>query len=503
MKRLLLSVSLLLTFFAATVVSAQPGSLSSATAAGPKYPLNGQWTRQATQLSRIESNVGQGLVQQLFKKQILQQCDFRTIFWRGGSWPWRPYSAIPVGYVKYLSTLWYTVYINPECACGAHEQKLTLLEADTDQSPEVRLACDINPSQQGNREYLYNQGDMEQLPIGTEDMMNTSGAANNDEISIEADICIPDCQNPQTVPSYGPNAIVFLQGDNVEEKAVAKGLTLGQAQDGRVLGGAALAPYVDVNGNIDFGAKALTTLVIIYEQDGANEADSNWAWDDHMQLVDACGGVVDDTPPPPVEYNLRQDGTGVDASCWNIQSNACTDGQFAVGAHSIPNPLRYEIGLVKLVITEPTTITAVRGVANNINSDWVDINPELNIWSSETAAAANPFQGDVYADHTSVSIESSTPPTFGGIANVSSYVNHYVGFTFPEFQLQPGTYWVSLINNNSGMGTSGLFWALTTTDLGSDSILIDTFPGQAKNLEIDFGMDPNTVAMDVFGYPSP
>lgn len=397
MRRLLTnSVFVVASLLIATTAMAQSwtsvASVSSSRIAY-KYPLNGSWTRTATQLSRIESDAGQGLVQQLFKKEVTQYCDFHTVFRGRRGWPipwWTAHSAVPYGYVKHYSTFWYTVFVNPECACGAHEQKLTLLEADTDNSPEVKLVCDVDPASSGDREYLYGQGDMESLPIPSDDMMDTSSAPDQIEISIEAEKCEPDCSSPsvtETIPSYGPKAIILMDGDNLEEKALAKGLTLQQAQDGRVLGGAALAPFVDQNGDIDFGADAGTTLAIIYEQDGADEADVKWAWDDHMQIVDACGGVDDDTPPPPVTVTLR-DSIGPDSSMtdWN--------GRYDIGW--VPTHQRvvaFEVSPGEDVTLSELQAVIVNGAPPGTDLIWSEFDYRIHVWEDLNTAFANPSGG--------------------------------------------------------------------------------------------------------------
>ncbi len=504
--RTLLSWSLLCLLLLAPTLPAQlaPGFDAENPAGGGKYPINGIHPRSASQILRVETDHGEGspLVQRLFKVETEQDCEYITV--RRDESSWSATQAVPEDFVKIYSDAKIIVYINPECACDPHGQELELLSVDAASGAEVRLRRVLVPEKGVYSQELYNGENLLDLPLGATSRMNLSQVPDSTEFSLQAEACDPDCTNPDSslvIQSYDSRAIVLLHGDNVEEKAVAKGLTLGQAQQ-RQIGGAALAPYIDVNGNIDFGADADYKLVIVYEQDGIDITDANWAFDDQVEEMIACGGVMEDTPASPVVFNLRQDDTGVDASCWNLQTDACTDGQLKAGSAASMTHAIYERTLAKLQVAAPTTITGLKGVATNINDDWINLNPVLSVWSSESAAAITPFAGDVHQDDTSVALLSTTPPFFGGVSGGSTnYPYRYLEFTFTPFQLLPGTYWINIMHDgNIHMGIGGLLWSLTLTDLSSDRLIGNQWPGQSMSFTNDFGITPGTLAIDVYGY---
>ncbi len=391
--RTLLSWSLLCLLLLASTLPAQlaPGFDAESAEGGGKYPLNGIHPRSASQILRVETDPGDGspLVQRLFKVVAEQDCEYITVARNESSWS--ATQAVPTDFVKIYSDSRIVVYINPECACDPHGQELELLSLNPAAAGDVRLRRVMQPEKPVYTQELYNGENLLDLPLGATSRMNLSQVPDSTEFSLQAEVCDPDCTDPDSslvIQSFDSRAIVFLHGDNVEEKAVAKGLDLAQAQS-RVIGGEVLTSYMDLNGTIDFGPEADAMLLIVYEQDGVDGNDSNWAWDDHMQLVDACGGLVIDTPALPVEVTLRDSITSDPAyTSWNGYISA--GGNFAGERMAFAEATNNGSSALAL---KTLRVTIFSDFPNFNDPDWQNISFKVKVYDDFASAQADPHNG--------------------------------------------------------------------------------------------------------------
>ncbi len=382
--RTLLSWSLLFLLLLASTLPAQlaPGFDAESAEGGGKYPLNGIHPRSASQILRVETDPGDGspLVQRLFKVVAEQDCEYITVARNESSWS--ATQAVPTDFVKIYSDSRIVVYINPECACDPHGQELELLSLTPASAGDVRLRRVVQPEKPVYTQELYNGENLLNLSPGTTSPMNLAQLPDSTEFSIQAEVCDPDCAAPDSalvIQSFDPRAIVFLHGDNVEEKAVAKGLDPINAAS-RPIGGAALAPYIDVDGNIDFGEDAEYKLIVAYEHDAADWNDAGWAFDDHIEEMRACGGVADEKP----QVVVLRDSIGEDSST--------TDGNNRYPITQNGGPSGWGNAVAPVASTQNVSLTSWRTVLSPATSIY---NPSaydyfLRVWDSEGDMQADP-----------------------------------------------------------------------------------------------------------------
>lgn len=284
-------------------------------------------------------------------------------------------------------------------------------------------------------------------------------------------------------------ALILFHGQTLALLARDKGVADAFSRN---LGGGLIDALLDPSGNGKYPRGPGREALILFELDATDPQDPEFLYDDLILRLDlGCGRA-------PIPINLRRDASGKDASGWNTQDESCTDGRVAFNsASNITHDLFY-ISLVEIELAEPTRITGVSGTGAKLPATWSNFKAELNVWDSQGAVLDNKWQGNAHSNHSGVALATTSPQPYGGISSLAGMTFHRIEFYFQPFVLQPGTYWVSIIND--GFGSNGFYWGHTTTDLGTDAVVGNPWPGQFR-FNSEFGHVPGTCAMDIYGHP--
>jgi hypothetical protein len=159
------------------------------------------------------------------------------------------------------------------------------------------------------------------------------------------------------------------------------------------------------------------------------------------------------------------------------------------------------VAAVKVVLSQETLLTRIAGTGFALSDDYDDFPGQVDLYvyadppiafgeDPDNPLLAQHFEGGV------VFLGGASPPLHGGLSS-TGHAYRYLEFDVQDVALPAGTYWISL----SRVVLNGLFWAQTTTDLGGDIYTSNVFQPDYLNLKDDFGYNPGTIAVDVFGVP--
>jgi len=156
---------------------------------------------------------------------------------------------------------------------------------------------------------------------------------------------------------------------------------------------------------------------------------------------------------------------------------------------------------VWLTLTERTVITGISGIGltNEGTTPADDFRPRLNVHSSADAFAAAALHGDVHNDDAVRLAEE--PILISKSGREFSWV-YYVSFTFTPFELDAGTYVVSLYADRISTYWE---WCESSREGGSDILTTSTTIGEWFEWTSlsEFGMTTGTAGVDIVGYASP
>jgi hypothetical protein len=199
-------------------------------------------------------------------------------------------------------------------------------------------------------------------------------------------------------------ALVLRNGHNVTQRATVKGVA---ATASRSIGGGFIDAYVDGSGVVTLPANE---VLVLFELDGVNAADSAFAFDDAAVRVGLNCGGLDASSARSV---VLRDSIGPD--------NALTNGGRVVNTW-VSSPPSFDHVAFSLTPAETVTITELSVVVASPTGSspgivWSAFDYYVNVWSSPQARAANPTVGDVlnctFPFPSNVLSNDLAPPAFG------------------------------------------------------------------------------------------